>query len=371
MDNAISIFERRNLDGSVDYVVHIGNFLYNNKIVSLSNVVIPIRHQSFFSLPGEKKYYAAINVYYSVEDGVFVYDIVKKSSVYFEFCDSDVLTNLVPIAQFIVQQSLSKFEVKKINLYSKMSTFTITDKFAQGDRGYQGDVGDTGFYGYTGVTGYTGIAGLTGYGGVRGETSVGMAGYTGMAGATGGYPDINLQLYLKFKADDDYLIDYSPYERDLIWGATGAGLTGIVYYSESGPSTVIEIIDQGQSSYTLEEGIIDNCHNVVYNGGLSGYKNERYIGFTGVIQAWVNVDQAPIPDFIYEQLHYTGMIGYPIRFINASLYDPSSVTWDINGVIYNTGIVVHTFGETGGYLVKLTVENSAGSHTKSELIMVA
>ena len=370
MDNANNIFERKNLDGSVDYVVNVGSFLYNNKIVSLSNIVIPIRQQSFFSLPEEKKYYAAVNVYYSVDDGVFVFDTVKKSTTYFESYDSEALTNVVPIGQFILQQSLSRFEVKKINLYSKMYTFAVTTNFVQGDRGAQGEVGDTGFYGETGSIGLTGIEGLTGYNGIRGETSIGMAGYTGMPGATGVYPDLDLQLYLKFKTDDINLTDYSPYERDLIWGATGAGLTGIVYDTESGPSTVIEIIDQGQSSYTLEEGIVDNCHSVVYNGGISGYRNSKYVGFTGTMQAWVDVNQAPIADFIYETAYYSGMVGYPMRFINASLYDPETVTWSIDGVSYTSGIVAHTFGTTGDYLIKLTVTNSAGSHTKYELITV-
>ena len=51
MDNANNIFERKNLDGSIDYVVNIGNILYNNKIVSLSNLVIPLRQQTIFILP--------------------------------------------------------------------------------------------------------------------------------------------------------------------------------------------------------------------------------------------------------------------------------------------------------------------------------
>jgi hypothetical protein len=368
MDNANDIFERKNIDGSVDYVVNIGNFLYNDKIVSLSNIVIPLRQQYFFNLPGEKRYYAAVNVYYSVDSGSFVFDTVKKSASYIDSCDSDSLTNVVPIGQFILQQYLSSFEVTKYILYSKMSTFAVTTIFLQGDRGAQGEVGDTGFYGCTGMKGYTGTEGLYGQTGIQGETCVGMMGYTGLQGATGVYHDLDLQLYLKFKNDDINLIDYSPYERDLLWGATGAGLTGIVYAFETGVGTNTVIIDQSQSSCVVEEGIIDNCHNVIYNGGISGYRSESYVGFTGTIQAWVNVDQPPIADFIYED--YAGSTGYPIRFMDASLYSPRTLTWDINGMIYHAGIIVHSFGAPGSYLVKLTATNLAGSHTKSELITI-
>lgn len=372
MDNANNIFERKNLDGTVDYILNKESFLYNDKIVSLTNIVIPLRQQSFFVLPDEKKFYAAVNVYYSVDDGAFVFDTVKKSATYIDSCDSDALTNVVPIGQFILQQTLSRFEVKKINLYSKMSTFAITSNFIQGDRGSQGDFGATGFIGYTGLQGFTGVESLQGYTGLQGETCMGMRGATGMQGATGIYHDFDLQLYLKFKNDDTRVVDYSPFERDFYWGATGAGVTGIVLTYDTGMyDTIIELIDQDQSSLTVEPGIVDNCHKVKYNGGISGYRYNEYIGFTGTLQCWVNVNQPPIADFIYENYTYTGMIGTPIRFINASLYAPVSTTWNINGTIYNSGIVTHTFGAAGSYLVSLTAQNYAGSHTKTELITIA
>jgi hypothetical protein len=369
MDNANSIFERKNLDGSIDYVVSIGNVLYNNKIVSLSNIVIPLRQQSFFSLPSEKRYYAAINIYYSVDLGGFIFDTIKKSVLYIDSCDSTSLSNALPIGQFILQQSLSSFEVKKINLYSKMSTFAITSEFIQGDQGAQGGVGSTGIQGYTGFQGDTGVESITGYTGIQGDTCIGMRGHTGLQGDTGVYCDLDLQLYLKFKADDINLIDYSPYERDFLWGASGAGLTGIVFDFETGASTSIEMIDQGQSSLILEDGIVDNCHSVLYNGGISGYRNNKYIGFTGTLQAWVNINQIPIADFIYEL--YTGIAGYPVRFVDASMYSPNTLTWDIEGTIYKSGIITHSFGNTGIYMVKLTAENWVGSHTKSEQIVIA
>jgi hypothetical protein len=369
MDNANNIYERKNPDGSVDYTINIGNVLYNNTTVSLSNIVLPLRQQSFFSLPSEKRYYAAVNVYYSVDNGSFIFDVIKKSEEYIDSYDSDILTNALPIGQFILQQSLSSFEVKKINLYSKLSTFSITSEFIQGDRGAQGEIGDTGFFGYTGIQGFTGIEGLMGYTGIQGDTCVGMMGHTGLQGATGIYPNLDLQLYLKFKTDDINLTDYSPYERDLLWGASGAGITGIIFSNETGTNTAIEILDQDQSAFIFEEGILDNCHSVTYNGGVSGYRNEKYIGFTGTIQAWVNINQLPIADFIYEA--YTGIVGYPIRFMDASRYSPKTLTWDIDGSIYHSGIITHSFGSTGIHIVKLTATNLVGSHTKSEQITVA
>jgi hypothetical protein len=369
MDNANNIFERKNPDGSIDYIVNIGNVLYNNNIVSLSNIILPLRQRSFFSLPSEKRYYAAINIYYSVDLGEFIFDTIKKSVSYIDSCDSNTLTNALPIGQFIIQQSLSNFEVRKINLYSKMSTFAITSEFIHGDRGAQGEVGATGIHGYTGFKGDTGVEGVIGYTGIQGDTCIGMAGYTGLQGDTGVYCDLDLQLYLKFKTADINLIDYSPYERDFLWGASGAGLTGVIFDFETGAGTSIEIIDQGQSSLILEDGIVDNCHSAIYNGGMSGYRNNKYVGFTGTVQAWVNVNQIPIADFIYEL--YTGIVGYPIRFIDASMYSPKTLTWDIEGSIYNSGIITHSFGTTGIHVVKLTAENWAGSHTKSEQITIA
>lgn len=368
MDNANNIFERKNLDGSIDYVVNIGSFLYNNQIVSLSNIVIPIRQQIFFSLPDEKKYYAAVNVYYSVDEGSFVFDAVKKSSTYIDSCDSAALTNAVPIGQFIIQQTMSRFEVKKINLFSKMSTFSITDNFIQGDRGLQGEVGDTGFLGYTGIQGITGIEGMRGYTGFQGDTCIGAMGSTGMQGCTGIYHDLDLLMYLKFKADDVNLTDYSAYERDLLWGASGAGITGIVFLGTTGSVTGIEIINQGQSSYNREEGIVDYSHNVLYNGGRSGYHRNEYLGFTGTIHMWVNVDQPPIANFRYEG--YTGTLGYPYKFLDESLYSPLNLLWEIDGTNYDSGVLVHTFGATGIYVVKLTASNAAGSHTKSRQVTV-
>lgn len=370
MDNTNNIYERKNFDGSKDYIVNMGNILYNNKIVSLSNVLIPIRQQNFFSLPDEKRFYAAVNVYYSVDIGQFVFDTVKKSDKSIDSCDSDAIANMIPIGQFILQQTLSIFEVKKINPYSRMSTFAISNDLVKGDRGLQGEVGDTGFKGYTGFQGSTGSQGPIGETGPQGETSIGFIGYTGLQGCTGLYPDKDLQAYYKFKTDDIYLTDYSMYERDLLWDASGAGITGVAYTGIDYNATGIVFIDHPQSSITLKPGIQDNSHEVHYNGGISSYSNSTFVGFTGTIHTWVNVRQTPIAEFIYETEFYTGMIGYPVRFIDASLYYPEHSVWDIEGSRYDTPVILHTFGFTGIYKVTLTVSNDVGSHSKTEFITI-
>ena len=395
MDNANNIFERKNVDGSVDYIVNLGNILYNDKVVTLSNLLIPLKQQLFFILPEEKRYYAAVNVYYSVDSGAFVFNTVKKSERYIDSWDSDIVSNVIPIGQFILQQTLASFEVRKINLYSKMSTFTVTDTFIQGDRGAQGEVGDTGFIGYTGAQGYTGAVGFVGDTGAMGETGVGAGGHTGMQGATGIYPDLNLYLYCKFKSFDEKLVDYSVYERDMMWGATGAGITGLVYlgptgvgdtgprflqYTGSGTGIIllgptggdtgIEFIEYSESTHELQDGLIDDCRKAIYNGGKSGYTRNSYFGFTGVIHAWVNVDQPPIADFIYEIQSFSGAIGYPVRFINASLFYPDSTVWDIDGSIYDSPIITHSFGATGMHMVKLTVTNASGYSIKRDLLTI-
>jgi hypothetical protein len=365
MDNANNIFERKNIDGSVDYVINMGNVLYNQKILSLSNIVLPIKQQTFFNLPAEKNYYAIVNIYYSVNDGVFIFDTIKKSSKYIESYDSSIKSNKLPIGQFVLQQTLKSFNVKKINLFSMMSTFSITTNFVQGDQGERGEVGCTGFKGYTGYKGYTGLDGNIGYTGSQGLTGVGARGLTGLQGATGIYPDVRLLCYYKFKTKEDTLTDYSLYERDLIWGATGAGYTGIVYMGTGYMETGIEFITKDESSYEVEEGIVDNCLAMSYNGGDSAYSKDIYLGFSGVIQTWANVNQVPLADFIY-----TAGIGHTYTFVSTSLYFPRTISWNINGSTYGVGTVVHTFPSAGTYLVTLTVGNRSGTNSKTEEITV-
>lgn len=362
------IIERRNINGSIDYIFSVNKpILYNNKIVRLTEYIIPIKEIEIFELPEEKDYYAVINSYYSVEDNKFIFDIVKKSLFFIESYDSKALTNYLPVGQFIVQQSLNSFEVKKINQCSEISTFAITDVFIEGDRGQQGAVGYTGIQGETGLQGETGEIGIQGCTGIQGETAVGPIGCTGLQGETGIYPDLNLLLHLKFKNVDDSLLDYSPYERDLDWIIEPLIYTGIEYY-ENGSTGVFNVPVEN-SNYLVVEGIKDNAHKITYKGGQSSYINYKYIGFSGVIQAWINLSQLPIPDFIFEYKSYSGMIGYPVKFIDTSLF-ASEIEWNINGVVYKNGAIEHTFGLTGIYKVTITAINRNGKTSKTIYVTV-
>lgn len=362
------VIERKNIDGSIDYIFSIGKpFLYNNKSLYLIDKVIPIKEQSFFILPQEKNYYAIINVYYSVDDNVFIYDVVKKSSFYIDSYDSEALSNFLPVAQFVLQQSLNSFIVKKINQFSDLSTFAITTIFEKGDEGVRGSQGETGIQGVTGMQGLQGITGLQGVTGIQGETSIGIQGATGLQGETGIYPDKDMYLYLKFKNIDGPLLDYSVYEKDFEWFETGSFFTGIVFYEDG--STGIDIIEIEPPYYNVIEGIKDFAHEIVYTEGEVGYKRKGFIGFSGVIQAWIKISTPPIPAFSYEYNFYTGMIGYPVKFINNSLYE-EEVTWYIENITYNANIIQHSFGSTGIYLVKLVAKNKNGVTSITDLIKI-
>jgi PKD repeat protein len=102
-----------------------------------------------------------------------------------------------------------------------------------------------------------------------------------------------------------------------------------------------------------------------YNGGDSAYSKDIYLGFSGVIQTWANVNQVPLADFIY-----TAGTGHTYTFVSTSLYFPRTISWNINGSTYGVGTVVHTFPSAGTYLVTLTVGNSSGTNSKTEEITV-
>jgi len=365
MDNSNIIHEIRNADGTVDYSVSLGSVLYNDRILDLSNLIIPIRGQTFFTLPEDKGKYAAINVYYRVEDGEFIFDLVKKSVAFVQSVTSDAISNCLPIAQFLIQESYGSFNVLVINQYSKMATFSITSSFEQGDRGLQGRVGATGLDGYVGSVGETGIEGLIGYTGPQGVTGVGSVGEIGPQGATGVYPSTDLLFYGKFKSDNLSLLDYAVYERDLEWGATGAGYTGVGYTGIGLGDTGLFFMPQEQSSFVVVDGIVDNSHSIVYRGGRSGYTNDKFLGFTGSIQAWVRLDVPPIADF-----SYTVDPSKPTRvtFTDTSVMYPTSWSWSLGGVITPAKNITYTFPTSGTYLVILTVTNAAGSSERAKSI---
>jgi hypothetical protein len=348
-----TVAERRNADGTVDYVADLGNVLYNNRVISIGKVVVPIRRQAIFSLPTEKGYYAVVNVYYEVETGRLVYDRVALSQNFISSATAQVLPNLIPVAQFVVQQSLGGLIVAKVNEYSRMSCFTISDGGDTGEPGLQGPLGPTGWQGHSGSEGWTGVEGWQGVTGSGSATGVGATGPQGVRGVTGLYPDLNLLMYMKFKSDSDVQTDYSAYARDCTWTATGIGVTG----------------SDEVSSFSTEMGIIDNCHSVVYAGDNSSYQHNDYVdfsGYTGVLQAWVRVDIKPEADF-----YYTGVNGVTgvLRFSERCSYFPETFAWALDGTQVSTSEIVTTVVSTGEHLMRLRATNVSGYMDKTKLIV--
>lgn len=366
MDNVNIVYERKNTDGTSDYVVSLGTVLYNDRIINLSNLVIPIRQQSFFDLPGDKGKYAAVNVYYGVDSGIFVFDTAKKDTQFIQQVSAEAVSNCLPVAQFIIQESFGKFVVSHINQFSKMSTFSFTQRFELGDQGLQGPVGDTGAQGYTGAEGFTGQVGLIGPTGIQGLTGLGLSGATGLQGDTGYYPSFDMLFYGKFKSDDVRLTDYSVQERDFGWGASGAGYYAVEYTSPG--VTGLVFINKDPSYYTVEEGIIDNCHSIVYEGGWSSYKSRKYIGFTGTIQAWVQLDIPPQADFTYVRDPVTSL---KFTFTDTSLFFPTSWEWQVDGgspVVSSN--FTYIFATHGSHLVSLKAHNASGMSERVKTIVV-
>lgn len=371
MDTTNIIYARKRADGTTDYVVNLGSVLYNNRVVVLSNLIIPLYSKTFFTLPEDKDKYAAIDVYYNVDTGSFIFNTAKKSASFIQKVNSVALFNAIPIAQFIIRQSVQSFEVVSINQYSKKSTFAITKTFQQGDQGQQGPVGDTGLQGHQGITGSIGELGDQGETGSQGLTGVGAIGAQGPQGETGYYPDLDLLLYCKFKAEDDTLIDYSVYERDMGWTGSGAGYTGVGFTGPGavGPGAFMTgvIFIEDTSSYIVEPGIVDNSYAVDFKGGLASFQSGRYFGFTGMIQTWVNVNPLPYVDFEYV---VDGENPLRVTFTDTSLFDANRWEWDIGGVIVRTKAVDYVFPSSGDYLVTLTAWNNTGSSYKSKIITV-
>lgn len=349
-----NVHERRNYDGTVDYVVDLGNVLINDRVVTIGNIVVPLNRETFFTLPEEKDKYAVVNAYYEVETGKFLFDRVLVSDKFVSSVNSRAIPNLVPLAQFVLKQSVGGFTVSSVNEYSRMSTYAISTGGDTGSQGLQGPPGPTGSLGWTGMEGPTGVVGLVGETGYQGPTGAGAQGAQGVQGPTGVYPDLSLLMYLKFKSDSGDQTDYSAYQRDCSWAVTGLGVTG----------------SSEVSSFTREAGIVDNCHSVVYQGGGSYYKHEGYVdfsGYTGVAQAWVRVDVVPEVDF-----SYTGVAGVTgvLRFTEHCVYFPESWAWDIDGSQVSTSKIFTQVVAPGEHLVKLSSSNACGTMDRTKLVVM-
>lgn len=350
--------------GAIQYSVDIGTILYNDRFLSLNNLVIPFSNEKLFSLPEEANKYAVINVYYDVENGKFHFQRVLISNNYVDGASAKAIPNMLPIGQFIIQERDGGFEVIKYREYSRMATFSISDEFIRGDTGLKGSKGLTGSQGETGTQGRGGFTGAVGLTGVQGVTGIPLRGPTGLQGETGYYPDKDLLFYLKFKNLNKKQIDYSIYERDVFYTATGA-------YIEPGRLA---------SGFTGIEGIIDNAHSVVYGGGESFYRRYEYLDFggdTGTLSAWIKIAQKPVPSFTYQVDSSDGLL---VEFTDTTQGHPTSWTWwfgydgtiegEIGGIVSHEQNPIYRFPDSGEYIVKLRASNAGGYNDYSRFITV-
>lgn len=350
--------------GDQRYTVDLGTILYNDRFLRLNSMVIPFEKADIFTLPEDADKYAVVNVYFDPEEQRFHFDRLLISDKYVASSTGSAIANMIPVGQFSLHERDGGFEVLSYKEYSRMSTFTITDRFVQGDTGLKGDQGLTGLQGQTGLTGYMGETGALGVTGYPGLTGVGLQGVTGDQGQTGVYPDEDLLLYIKFKNTNRKQTDYSIYERDLYYTATGA-------YTETGRSA---------SGYTGIEGIVDNAHDVWYGGGISMYRRFEYLDFggeTGTLSAWVKLTQKPKPSFTYEVDATDSLL---VEFTDTSEGHPTSWTWwfgydgsiegDPGGVVSHEQNPTYRFLAAGEYVVKLRAENVGGYNEFSKFITV-
>jgi PKD repeat protein len=130
------------------------------------------------------------------------------------------------------------------------------------------------------------------------------------------------------------------------------------------------------STRNTEEGIVDNCTQVLYNGGMSGFVRDDYVDFSGytggsvigVIHSWVRFDVPPIADFVY-----TFETGIPNRYIftDASRYFADTWEWTVDGTVSSNGRVfakVFPTGMFGQHIIGLTSSNAAGSTEKHKVV---
>lgn len=336
------------------YSVDLGTILYNGTFLDLNSLVIPLRDQIFFDLPQDKNKFAIVNIYYDAEKGLFIFDNLGVFDKYIDKMSADALYNVIPIAQFILQESLGGFTVVSYNEYSQMSTFTITDTFTEGETGLKGEVGYPGAVGETGIIGERGWTGPEGFVGYPGVTGVSDPGITGSMGETGYYVDTDLLFYLKFKNSDLKQTDYSPYERDVVFNYTG------LLNSEGDPF----------SYFIKEAGVVDSCHSVIYEGGISSYSRNEFFPFgrdVGTLSAWIRLMEKPTASFTYtvdESNPYT------IHFKDTSTNRPTAWEWvmdydtsyedKVGGVVTTIRNHSYTFKSFGQHIVKLKATNING-----------
>ena len=342
----------------ITYIANIGDIIYNDRVVRITNKIIPIFDQVFFTLPADKDKYAAVNAYYNVDSGVFEFDLLGIYANKVDFIKAEALWNKLPIAQFTLKQDLGSFIVENVNEFTEMATYAVTSDFIQGVTGLpgaQGLQGITGYQGFMGLTGYEGVQGLTG---IQGITGVGPAGEQGLLGVTGLGYDYTYLADLKFESNRVGVFDRSLHEVDCVFSYTGmAGTTGFIGVENSivgMGGSVTGLID---SSFTRVPGIVDYAHDVYYGGGISEYSKNTYLPFSGAISCWLKLNQRPRAMFTY-----TIGLDYKVTFLDSSLSFPTEWLWDFgDGLTTDVKDPVHIYSEAGSYIVSLKVTNELGS----------
>lgn len=342
----VEIKERVSNGSAPEFSIDFGVVLYNDRIINIPVSILSFKDQIIFS-EEEKNYYAAINAYYDINLSRYVLDIVKKSSTRLSFVNSEAISNLIPIGQFILKKSLVGIDTIEVYPYSCSSTFTITENFDKGDKGNRGPTGYKGPKGVRGIKGDRGPDGDKGPPGLKGETSIGLEGDKGDLGDSGEQPDLDLLLYLKFKTSCNLQADYSSYERDFLW--------------------MSEDKKNKDNTYTVEDGLIDNSHNVVHRSNYSYYYYPGHIDFKGLIQSWVSINPKPHIDYEYTISETNPLL---VSFRDKSKYNPIRWSWEINGKVYEKRTFFITFPSYGKYPVMLTVWNKFGSSVQYFLVEV-
>lgn len=370
MDYTNTISQSVGPTGTTEYIVSIGSLIYNGRIVDLSNLVIPLAGQSFFYLPAERGMYAVVNVYYGVEGGRWLFDIVTKDSHYPSFRSYRAIGNMMPVGQFILLESLGKFQVMGVKEYSRVATYAVSSILETGLQGFQGSMGETGSVGQTGVQGPIGATGYIGLTGPQGDTGVGYTGFNGETGYSAPQQDRGLVTHLRYKLDDDQVLDYSIYARDFFWTGIQTSFMALCYTGGRG-ETGYESFIVPSSVRISEPGVVDNCDHVVYAGSPYSYRRGEFInlvGFTGTISAWVRLENPPVASF-----GWTGVGGDPLRikFKDTSTYRPTTWQWQFgDGNTSDLHNPAHAYDTAGVYVVALRAGNKVGYTERFEQVLV-
>jgi hypothetical protein len=346
--------------GGISYIANLGSIVYNNRILKLDNIVIPLFDQRFFELPDEKEKYAVVNSYYDIDTSSFLFDKLGIYDSPEPFVGSPAKSNVFPVAQFLLQQDLSTFIVVEVREFTEMSTYSITNEFIQGPTGLPGPEGFPGITGYQGYQGVTGPQGYLGETGSKGITGIGPQGDKGVPGYTGLGYDYTYRLNIGFESNRVGALDRSVYERDCPFYFTGlGGSTG--WIGVTGSVTGIQ-----DSRFERKTGIVDSSHEVTFAGGWSEYRRDEYLPFSGVVSCWLKVNQRPRALFSFETSDLS------VSFTDESRLFPSEWFWDFgDGFTSIRQNPNHEYALPGSYVVTLKVTNENGESFRYEEVTVS